>query len=298
WFVCHLLAHLPELWTTHNESLAEYRRLHGLRSATHPVPDLSREGEWLEAPLWVWTSGDPRRRRLFARHGAREIVVSDRRQFSARLPMTSDKNGPCAVEALRDVAASGARIRTRALFTTLFARLVLSDLFLHGIGGATYDRLTDVIACRLLGVHPPPFLTLTATLHLPIERNREEAVPSVREIDAELRRLTWQPERFLSERTGAAPSDEARELAAEKKRWIATVLTAENYRRRFLAIRSLNERLGAHIAARRALLEGQRETAARRQRNETLLASREYSFCLFPEKILRDFLLEKLPANV
>ena len=37
----------------------------------------------------------------------------------------------------------GIRLRTRALTTTLFARYVLGDLFVHGIGGAKYDELGD-----------------------------------------------------------------------------------------------------------------------------------------------------------
>jgi hypothetical protein len=298
WYVGHLLAHLPDLWAIHNQSLAEYRRAHGLRSATHPVPDLSQEGEWLEAPLWVWTSDDPRRRRAFARRTGGELILTDRRQFTARLPLSADGDGRRAVEALGDIARSGVRIRTRALFTTLFARLVLSDLFLHGIGGATYDRLTDAIACRLLGIHPPPFLTLTATLHLPIARKEKEPIPSVREIDAELRRLTWQPERFLGEVADSAPAGEAQTLAAEKRRWIATVPTPDNYRQRFLAIRNLNEQLQSRLADQRAELQRLREAAVRQQGTEKVLSSREYSFCLFPENILRDFLLEKLPPNV
>ena len=71
WFIAHLLAHLPRLWEVYNAALAEYRRQHKLRSAAHPAPDLAADGEWLEAPFWVWSADDPRRRHLFVRSARR-----------------------------------------------------------------------------------------------------------------------------------------------------------------------------------------------------------------------------------
>ena len=55
--------------------------------------------------------------------------------------------------------AEGFKVRTRALTTTLFARLFLADLFIHGIGGAKYDELTDAILRRFYGFEPPRFLS-------------------------------------------------------------------------------------------------------------------------------------------
>ena len=59
WFVVHLLAHLPRFRQVYNEAVQEYRRVHKIRNAAQPVPDLAAEGPWLEAPLWVWTAQRP-----------------------------------------------------------------------------------------------------------------------------------------------------------------------------------------------------------------------------------------------
>ena len=67
WFVTHLLAQLPRFHAVHNAAVREYRRKYHVRSTSHPVPELAAEGTWLEAPFWVWTALEPRRRRLFAR---------------------------------------------------------------------------------------------------------------------------------------------------------------------------------------------------------------------------------------
>ncbi len=64
--------------------------------------------------------------------------------------------------------AEGFKVRTRALTTTLFARLFLADLFIHGIGGGKYDELTDAIVRRFYGFEPPRYLVLSATRWLPL----------------------------------------------------------------------------------------------------------------------------------
>ena len=64
WFACHLLAHLPRFQQIHNAALAEYRTVYGIRSKNHPVAALGVQGEWREAPFWVWRQGQPRRRPL------------------------------------------------------------------------------------------------------------------------------------------------------------------------------------------------------------------------------------------
>ena len=57
WLVAHLLARMDEFSAVYNEAVREYRRLYRIRSASHPVPDLAVEGEWQEAPFWIWSQG-------------------------------------------------------------------------------------------------------------------------------------------------------------------------------------------------------------------------------------------------
>ena len=62
WFTSHLLAHLARFQQIHNEALVDYRQIYGIRSKHHPVAALGTQGEWREAPFWVWRQGQPRRR--------------------------------------------------------------------------------------------------------------------------------------------------------------------------------------------------------------------------------------------
>ncbi len=170
WFVAHLLAQMGEFSAVYNEAVRQYRRQYRIRSSSHPVPDLAAEDQWLEAPFWIWSLEDPRRKRLFAKINRAEVLITDRHDIHARLPLGEQGDGARAVEQLADLARRGVKIRSRALITTLWARLVLGDLFIHGIGGGNYDLVTDRIIERFFQRTPPGFMVLSATLHLALSR--------------------------------------------------------------------------------------------------------------------------------
>ena len=65
--------------------------------------------------------------------------------------------------AFLDLGQRGLKVRSRALTNTLYARLFLCDLFIHGIGGGKYDEVTDDMIRRYYGIEPPEYLVLSAT---------------------------------------------------------------------------------------------------------------------------------------
>jgi hypothetical protein len=314
WLAAHLLARLGEFSAVYNEAVREYRRLYGIRSAAHPVPDLAVEGEWLEAPFWIWSTENPRRRRLFARHSGNEVLLTDRQDINARLTLSREGDASRAVEQLAELARSGVKIRSRALVTTLWARMVLGDLFIHGIGGGNYDLVTDRIIERFFGRQPPGFMILSATLHLPINRSPLPtnlwSVPGEGQgegdtisgdpttIDRQLRELTYHPERFFLDDVFEQPRDmpsEVQMLVNSKRQWIATPQTIENAKTRCRAIRDVNESMQPWLEKSRRRLLDSREKAARQEQSERILSWREYGFCLYPEETLRSFLDASLP---
>jgi hypothetical protein len=291
WFAAHLLVELPRLHDVYNRSLWEYRRVHRVRSRNHPAPDLAAEDDWLEAPFWIWTQEDPRRRRLFVRREPGRLLLSNRGRVEIELP-AGDAARTAA--ALAELPAQRIKLRTRALITTLWARLALGDVFLHGIGGAKYDQLTDLILQRFFHVPPPAFLTVTATLRLPIPRPRVND-NDLRQVQSELRELEFHPERWLDRHSGEVPAADRQrvdELRRVKAHWIAAPQTRDNARQRCREIRTANQQLAAWTQRLRSAVLARRETLERQWRAEAILASREYAFCLFPARTLRNFLLE------
>lgn len=292
WFVAHLLANLPRFRTAHNKALAMYRCAHRIRNHAQPVPDLAQIDDWLEAPFWIWTSDDPQRRPLFARRSGDEVVISDRHTQSIALPLSENGEPSLAAEQIAGLTARGIKLRTRALTTTLFARLVLSDLFLHGIGGAKYDQVTDHLVRLFFGFEPPEFATVSATLRLPLSYEAQSAV-APGQWEQRLRELQYHPEHFVD--FGEQHNGEAEaiaEIVATKRHWLSTPKTVANARERHLAIADANARLQSYVMPLREKIERERSDTLLRKRGESILTSREYSFCLYPrehfDRLLRE----------
>ncbi len=247
------------------------------------MPDLAAADGWLEAPFWIWTPDDPQRRPLFARRAGNEVVIGDRHAHTIALPLTEDGDLASAAEQLAALSSRGIKLRTRALTTTLFARLVLSDLFLHGIGGAKYDQVTDQIVRLFCGFEPPEFATASATLRLPLDNEMHDGA-AAGQWEERLRELRYHPEQFVEFNGDHSNGDAAAEIVATKQRWLRTPKTIQNARERHIAIVAANERLQPIVAPLRQQIELERDETRRRKRGQAILRSREYSFCLYPRE--------------
>lgn len=94
------------------------------------------------------------------------------------------------------------RLMPRALFMTALIRLAMCDLFIHGTGGATYDRAMERWMRSWLGVEAAPFAVVSATMRLPLEDDGTEA-NDLEAVRREVRRLWHDPEG--GDRSAGAP---------------------------------------------------------------------------------------------
>lgn len=300
-FMGWLLAHGRALHEAYNAAIADYRRVHKVRGRGRPVADLAvridspAEGPWFELPWWIWSRDDRRRRRVFANtHTPGTLALSDMETLRVELPISPDTSPSKWVDALSRMEEHSLRLRPRALVTTMVARLLVADVFVHGIGGAAYDQLTDDIVRRLTGCDPPRHAVVSGTLRLPVEGLFPEMATSdpaaeLAEVHRQLRDLEFHPERHLLPR--AALPEEARELIGQKQRWIETHPTATLARRRCREIRAANERLQFYAQDIRRDLLARVGPLAAGLRARKVLKSREHPWCFFPEKTLKTFLL-------
>jgi hypothetical protein len=280
-FALDLLDRLPVFHSHYNEVVREYRRTSGIRSRNHPVPDLGRDRDWLEAPFWAWRRGQDRRQRLFVRPDAGTIALRVGPKIWPALPGTQT-NSQVRLESWQALQANGYKIRPRALSNTLFARMFLADLFVHGIGGGTYDALTDAVMRRVYGLKPPGFLVLSATLLLPFPRYPCTAEED-RHLTHALRDLAWNPQRHLPKH----PGEEIRMLAQEKNLLIDQ--TGGDGRQRYHRLRELTGRLRALLAAQEETLMQQVSLCHQQVEANQILGRRDYAFCFYPEGLLHDF---------
>ncbi len=295
-FALLILTSIESFQNVYNRSLAEYRKANRIRSRSHPVPDLVVDGDWLETPFWIWTSAAPLRRRLFMRRTARGIEFSDRASIREILPLERE-NYSASISAWKLLEARGIKIRPRALVTTMFARICLSDLFLHGIGGAKYDELTDALVRRYFRLDPPAYLTCTATTHLPVARDIDSPAKisqSIASLTNLMREIHYRGERFvlLPGREAPPESAELTALAREKMMVLEAGLAAGWNRTWHEKMVQLNRALAAGLAPRERQLAQERSQLVHALKESKVWKSREYSFVIFPSTILQEVLLD------
>ena len=266
-FALHLIQDPPGLRTAYNDGLDEYRRAHRVRSAANPFPNLIEAGGMTETPFWILRGG--RRADLFAAREDGRLVLGSAAGRLATVPA-----GRAGVEAL---AASGIALRPKAITLTMFARLCLGDLFIHGVGGGRYDRVTDPLAQRLFGVRPAPYAVATATLHLPLGGRDPGAGRHA--LERRLMDLRHNPDRHL-----AAAGESERRLVDEKWRVIREVEAMRPGRERRAAtrrIREINGLLAETLAPEIARIEARLRALDTQPPAEDVVEFRGYPYVLF-----------------
>ena len=249
-FAGEFLRRNEELWTLYNAALATYRQLNHVRSRTRPVSDLAGDPEGpgpREMPFWLFRHNQPRRPLFVRRHKA-TLHLGDGRNESCQMPAHILENGAQGAQALQQCLDDHAiELRPRAVTLTAWARLFLGDYFIHGIGGARYDAVTDALLQYFFQVRPPAFAVATATLYPAVPGVPEPAQASERlQFDAWLTRdLQYNPQRHLQADDPAALDLAHQRLAAVAEAQQLRTAHADPERRRkaFERIRELNSSL-------------------------------------------------------
>lgn len=272
-FVERILQDLPHFVEVYNASADHYRGWHGIRSSAHPVPNLHREGEWLETPLWVYGNRSPHRRALWARRDKDGWLLSDRVERSVTLPAAT------TAETLVEAASPEFKVRPRALMTTMFARLVLSDWFIHGIGGGKYDQLADQVIRGFFRRTPPPFQVVSGTFRLPqvdddIAKTLDRRSNRFKRL---IRESFFQAERHLDQ------SDPKHREWCEKKQQLLTAIPPKGQRWQWhREMTAVNEQLSRFMAGQRRRWQADLAETNRQLQDQQVIASRELPFCVFP----------------
>ena len=291
YFVWHILEHLPRFHEVYHQALSDYRRQYRIRSRTHPFPALQADADAREAPFWIWSTDDSRRRPLWLReHRDGWRLFAQGSDVISRQLNVSGLGTGTGIASLRDLADHGIKIRPRAVTTTMFARLLLCDLFVHGLGGSKYDRLTDQVLEQFWEIRPPGYLTATATFRLPWSQPSATS-DDLRCLQGELRELWFHPEYHLD---GLVELDRRlAESLADRKRRLVTCPPPRGQRRGWHGeIERINHQLRHLVEPRRIQLERWRDAAVSRRRSFEVLSSREYPYCIFAKADLCGQLLD------
>jgi len=285
-FALTIISDAARFQSVYNAAAIEFRHANHIRSTAHPVPNLGADGEWIEVPFWIYSDHWPQRRGAWSRVVGKTLEISDRGEHTIQisLPITADSPAELATQ-----FGSKFKLRPRALATTMYARLFLSDLFIHGIGGAKYDELGDEITRRYFGIEPPEIMVVSATALLPIDHkwivngtrspgaaDASQLPSTVTATRTEIRRTRFAPETF-ADRFKLSP-----QLCQAKKDLIANPPSASDKKQWHDRMTATNTELSNELAAYRQALQDRLPEVRQSEAIASLLGSREHSFCLFP----------------
>jgi hypothetical protein len=271
-FAGRLVCDAERFATIFNEEVRAYRARWRLRSAAHPFPELSVEGGTIETPVWALVGGT-RRRVAFERANGRIHL-----EGAGTIEAGSDE-----ASVARALGESGLRVVPRAVALTMFERLCVADLFVHGVGGSRYEAITDRVIERWLGITPPPFAVVSLTMRLPVT-SATQIDRRISELRQALHVAKHNPDRLLA----YAAIDDPRErtiveaLVARKRELVArTAEPGADKRAVGETIREVNARLREALAPLVSAIEREIERLEAERDEEEALSDRECSFPLF-----------------
>ena len=284
-FVLHCVNNAESLWTTYNSCRDAYRVRHKIRNQGQPVLELQRQGDWFELPFWIYrrSSKTVVRNRLWVCKQQDRYLLSDsvdpsKRTVSVELAFDEQE----LPNRWNELVERGICIRPRALMTTMYLRCFVSDLFVHGIGGGTYDELTDDILWQWLSISPPSYMISSASLYLPFTGHDEigqiDPTSNSISIQRELHLMRSVPERFLDQTI-----DSHRELRTAHSRQIARIPARGQKRIWHQRISEIRQQIEIAIEPKKRFLLEKMEALQTEIQQGRIRNSREYSFVLFDE---------------
>jgi hypothetical protein len=197
----------PErLHRCYNELLAAYRAERGIRTAANPFPDLKKRGDRVELPFWVYCG--ERRETLYTPRGDSPLVP----------PL----------------------IPKGALLATV-KRLLLSDLYLHGTGGASYEPFSERLIETCFGVQVPRFVVASASFALD-QGEHAELEQELLEVQQLEHVLQHNPDRLVG-RAGLDHDDEVKGLVEARRGAIARMASTNDKKGLAAEIRRCNAAL-------------------------------------------------------
>ncbi len=278
-FVMEMIDDAERFHRVYNDAANHYRAWHGIRSTAHPVANLGRDGDWLELPLWVYGNDHPIRSAVWVRRRGGQIELSDHRGTETGLhsvTLPADDRDAAAI-VLAEAASPEFKLRPRALMTTMFARLLLSDLFLHGIGGGKYDQLADRIICHFFGVTPPALQVVSATVRLPGQDRNLTRPHTIQSLQSRIRDTRYHGEDWVDTSTS-----KNQQLIRRKQELLEHVPPQGKRADWHRELTTVNRTFAGQLQSQRQDMQAEVQRLRLEASEEQILASRELSFCLFP----------------
>ncbi|MBA7497598.1 hypothetical protein ES704_00326 [subsurface metagenome] len=290
-FFLEITKNIESFSKIYNNKLDEYRKLFKIRNRAHPSPNLIIKENLIEIPFWIWREGDRRRKIFILREEEKNYLYND----SYGKIFLMEEDGFKSLFSLKSILKEKKlKIRPKALLLTLYNRLFISDLFIHGLGGAKYDLVTDEIIKEFFKVEPPHFLVASCTLHLNFKSSPGTPDSKISALKKKIRDLEFNPQRYINELTlTKKKKNQIRELAEKKTeliKKIKEVLSPVEKRKISEEIKAINNFIVEKIIPLKYELNKKIEKEEEKIKQSKVYTFREFPYCFFSAKTLRNLL--------
>lgn len=290
-FFLEIIKNIKSFSKIYNNKLDEYRKLFKIRNRAHPSPNLTIKENLIEIPFWIWREGDQRRKIFILRKEEKNYLYND----SYGKIFLIEENGFKSLFSLKTILKErGLKIRPKALLLTLYNRLFISDLFIHGLGGAKYDLVTDEIIREFFKVGPPRFLVVSCTLYLNFKSSPGRSDSKISTLKKKIRDLEFNPERYVDELPlSKKEKNQIGELAKKKTaliKKIKEVLSPVEKRKISEEIKIINNFMVEKVKSLKYELSKKLENEEEKMKQSKVYTFREFPYCFFSAKTLRNLL--------
>lgn len=263
-FAFELLKNAGKVAGLFNAAVGRYRVEHKLRSSANPFPDLATGADGVETLFWLVRDG--RRDTLAIKPGVNPSVAG-----------FSEIGDPESLESL--FVEKGWRLWPKAVALSMMNRIYLGDIFIHGLGGAKYDKITDEVIRGFYGVEPPEFVTASLTLSM---EGLEDPSGRLMESRQKLREMDFHPEAFLAD----PPAD----LLAEKLSLTRDIKTpGANKKEMGRRLGEINNALKSRLEPLKVELLAEIAALESELNRYEVLADRELPYFLYPPEKFDQF---------
>lgn len=285
-FATSIIADAFDFVRCYNNAIANLTAETRIRNR-RPMPRLKIDysGNIVELPFWL-VSPEGKRSSLYVMPAKNKISIFTDCAVLGDLD-SSDSDSGLMAELL---SCCDYRLRPKAVTLTLFVRLFLADWFVHGVGGASYESVTDDILKDYYGINELSFGIATATVTLPLSSCVDSVSDRTNQLRQQLRKIKYNPERFIE--NSLLRTETVGSLIIKKESLIRTTKddssNAETKRSAWESILEVNKDLLNYATQSQDILKTKLQLLKKKELSKCVLNHREYFFGLFPGDALRD----------
>jgi hypothetical protein len=290
-FFLHITENIDTFSKIYNDKLDSYRKRNKIRNKINPLPDLIIKENLIELPFWTWRTKEFRKKLYLKNENKLLYLYSE----SFGKFFFIDKNNPKIYLKLKDsLRKKEIKIRPKALMLTLYNRLFIADLFIHGIGGIKYDIVTNDIIEEFFKVKPPHCYSISTTFLLdlrPFQPPSHSDLPLLRK---KLRDLHFNPEKISLEINLKKRDENQVRQFIERKHELINMIKKSSLinRKKELSevISNINLQIKEKLKPYETELKEKLVLEEKKGKQLEIHNFREFPFCFFSVKELRELI--------